>query len=259
MDYKEINSELVVKTIERLEERISDRFPKSGLRQVCAQLASVARNAQKRSEWISRPVRWLRWLIFLICLAVILVSFGSIYLIFGNVNPEAMTEVANEDFRKLGLTEAIQVLEAALNDIVLIGAALFFLLSLETRYKRTRALKAIHELRSIAHIIDMHQLTKDPHRLKKTRFIHSAKSPKLEMTPFLLRRYLDYCSEMLSLTGKIGALYVQKFDDGVALASASELESLTTGLSGKIWQKILTLNDSAVEEDESNSSIISPS
>ena len=28
-----------------------------------------------------------------------------------------------------------------------------------------RALKAIHELRSIAHIIDMHQLTKDPERI----------------------------------------------------------------------------------------------
>ena len=46
--------------------------------------------------------------------------------------------------------------------MVLIGAAIFFLVTLETRVKRRRALAALHELRAIAHIIDMHQLTKDP-------------------------------------------------------------------------------------------------
>jgi hypothetical protein len=35
-------------------------------------------------------------------------------------------------------------------------------MTIETRVKRRRALRAIHELRSIAHVIDMHQLTKDP-------------------------------------------------------------------------------------------------
>ena len=60
----------------------------------------------------------------------------------------------------------------------------------------------------------------------------------MEMTRFELHRYLDYCSEMLALLGKIAAVYVQEFDDGVALASAAEIETLTTGLSSKIWQKI---------------------
>jgi len=56
-----------------------------------------------------------------------------------------------------------------------------------------------------------------------------------------LSRYLDYCSEMLSLTGKIAALYVQTYDDGVALAAVNEVEGLTTGLSRKIWQKLMIL------------------
>jgi hypothetical protein len=61
-----------------------------------------------------------------------------------------------------------------------------------------------------------------------------------------LGRYLDYCSEMLSLVGKLAALYVQKFDDPVALAAVNEVEDLTTGLSRKIWQKIMIINsDSA--------------
>jgi len=38
------------------------------------------------------------------------------------------------------------------------------------------------------------------------------------------------------------ALYVQKFDDGVALSAVNEIEDLTTGLSRKIWQKIMILN-----------------
>jgi len=64
------------------------------------------------------------------------------------------------------------------------------------------------------------------------------------MSRFELQRYLDYCSEMLSLVGKVAAIYAQSFDDGVALASANEVESLTTGLSRKIWQKIMVLNNS---------------
>ena len=45
---------------------------------------------------------------------------------------------------------------------MLVGAGVFFLMTLETRVKRRRALEAIRELRAIAHIVDMHQLTKDP-------------------------------------------------------------------------------------------------
>ena len=253
MDYKKLIPEEIVNTIARLHQRIIDRFPDSGLGGVCEELLAVAKNAQQRSEWISRPVRWLRWLVFFICLLILAASLGSLYLFFyGGGDPTASAELPETQIQTLGLADFVQVLEAGLNDIVLIGAAIFFLLTLETRYKRTRALKAIHELRSIAHIIDMHQLTKDPHRLRSKKLFASSVSPKFSMTPFLLRRYLDYCSEMLSLTGKIGALYVQRFDDGVALASASELETLTTGLSRKIWQKILILDSAANQDEDSN-------
>ncbi|TMP99740.1 MAG: hypothetical protein E6L09_08785 [Verrucomicrobia bacterium] len=67
-------------------------------------------------------------------------------------------------------------------------------------------------------------------------------SPRRTMTDFELSRYLDYCSEMLSLIGKVAALYVQRFDDPVALSAVDEIEDLTTGLSRKIWQKIMIIN-----------------
>ena len=65
------------------------------------------------------------------------------------------------------------------------------------------------------------------------------------MTRAELGRYLDYCSEMLSVTSKIAALFVERFDDPVTLAAVNEIESLTAGLSRKIWQKISMLLNTA--------------
>ena len=128
-----------------------------------------------------------------------------------------------------------------MNDVVLIGIAVVFLSTLERRIKRHRGLCAIHELRALAHIIDMHQLTKDPDRLMWQRRGYASTAGRA-LTPFQLTRYLDYCSEMLSLTGKIAVLYVQNFDDDVMLSAVNEIEELTTGLSRKIWQKLMILH-----------------
>ena len=100
-------------------------------------------------------------------------------------------------------------------------------------------MEALHEIRAIAHVIDMHQLTKDPDRILRESSDDTEHSPKMPLTPFLLRRYLDYCSEMLSLCGKIASLYLNNFEDPAAVAAVNEIEDLTTGLSRKIWQKIM--------------------
>ena len=218
----------IVGTVEALHRRVSERFPKSGLREVCGDILAVGRDAKHRSDWIARPILSLRiggWAL------VALIAGLLVATLFAVDWPDS----------KVGLLELIQTLEAGINEVVLIGVGIFFLFTLERRIKRRRALRAIHELRSIAHIIDMHQLTKDPEWVlwegKET-----TSSPKRLLSPFELSRYLDYCSEMLSLTGKIAALYIQDFDDSVVLAAANEVESLTTGLSRKVWQKLMILN-----------------
>jgi len=101
-------------------------------------------------------------------------------------------------------------------------------------------LSLLHELRVMAHVIDMHQLTKDPESLLAT-YQQTKSSPKRTMTAFELQRYLDYYSEMLSMIGKIAALYVQNFTDTGVVNVVNEIESLTTDLSRKIWQKIIIL------------------
>ncbi len=222
----------IIATVARLQRRIGERFPESGLFHVCGQLLDLARRASERSRWINKPILLLRISGYVLG-AVLSVLLLGIVIYFGQ-----RFHLNDED---LQASNFLSMIEAASNEAVLLGAGIFFLFSLETRIKRRRALAAIHELRSIAHIIDMHQLTKDPERTQK-QWQSTETSPAIKLTPLLLNRYLDYCSEMLSLTGKVAALYVQQFDDSVSLAAVSEIEQLTTGLNGKIWQKIMILD-----------------
>ena len=231
--YRSLDSEKILGTIGTLGKRIDERFPDSGLGRVCQELLAIADESQRRSAWIAKPQRSLR----LIIGGLVTVIIGSLFAV-----------LANASWPRSGydLVVLVQVSEAGLNVFLLLSAAILFLVTAETRIKRRRALKAIHELRALAHVIDMHQLTKDPERLLAHR-TETPSSPKLNLSPAELARYLDYCSEMLSLIGKLAALYVQKFDDPVALAAVNEVEDLTAGLSRKIWQKIMIINSHAVK------------
>jgi len=228
MAYQQLDSDKIVETVQTLHRRMRERFPEAGLVSVCEKLLDIARQARVRSAEIARPMIWVRVLSGVVILALL---SGFAWTI----------SAAKMGGEPLTITEFVQVLEAGLNDLVLIGATIFFLMTIEIRVKRGRALKAIHELRSISHIIDMHQLTKDPERLQRTGQ-DTQSSPQRTMTQFELSRYLDYCAEMLSLTGKVAALYVQGFEDAVAVAAVNDVEQLTTGMSRKIWQKLMILN-----------------
>jgi hypothetical protein len=225
-----LEDDKIIETVDQLQRRIKDRFPDSGLAKLCGQLLNVARQAAQRSAWIERPTLWIRAVGLFLALGMVLILVALGITAFNSgVEDENLTFV---DF--------VQTFESGVNEAIFIGVAIFFLIGLETRIKRRRALEAVHELRAISHIIDMHQLTKDPERVLGN-WQATENSPKTSMTPQELNRYLDYCSEMLSLTGKIAALYVRKFDDPVAVAAVSEVEHLSTGLSRKIWQKIIIL------------------
>lgn len=222
-----LDPKLIFETVDRLRKRVQARFPDSGLGAVAAQIADIAARASATSEWIARPIIPLRIAVWFLSSLIIV---GLALTLWTLPMPKGGLELA----------QFIQVLESAINDVVLIVAAVFFLGSIETRMKRSRALRSIHELRAIAHVIDMHQLTKDPEWIL-ARGSETGILPPRSMTPFELSRYLDYCSEMLSITGKIAALYIQRFEDSVALQAVNEVESVTTGLSGKIWQKLMIL------------------
>lgn len=224
---RSLSAAKIVETVGLLVQRIHERFPGAGLGAVAAELHRISADAMVRAERIRRPDWWLR-----LGIAALLVVIVAV-----------LVEVASNlefDSNIFKLEQFVQLVDSSLASMVLIGAAIAFLITLEVRLKRGRALKAIRELRSLAHIVDMHQLTKDPERASG-RSPPTISSPKRVMTLKELGRYLDYCSELLSLIDKIGALYVQDFPDTVALEAVDQLSTLTNALSRNIWQKIIIL------------------
>ena len=242
-----LRDDRIVETVAKLQIRINERFPGCGLAKLCGHLHQVALRSAERSAGLARPILSIRIVGYLL-------AFGLLALLIA-IGIHAV-RTARLETQNLTFIDFIQTFEPAVNGLVFIAIAIYFLISLETRIKRRRALAAVHELRSIAHIIDMHQLTKDPERALRS-FQSTTNSPKDCLTPLQLSRYLDYCSEMLSLIGKIAALYVERFDDGVSVAAVTEVEQLSTSLSRKIWQKIMILNQTRGDEqvdmsDEAN-------
>ncbi|WP_395739651.1 hypothetical protein [Prosthecobacter sp.] len=229
-NYSQLNPELIVATVEQLSRRIEERFPEAGLLEVSRHLCRIARDSRQRVSESARRSIWIH--------ASIILLLGL--LVFGLWMSTSELRI---QFKPGSVTwlEFIQAMESGINDVIFVGAGIFFLVSLESRIKRRRILKALHELRSLAHVIDMHQLTKDPQRASGS-LVTTPSSPSDELSPDQLIRYLDYCSEMLSLVGKLAALYLQRTDDPVVLSTVDEIENLTTGLSRKIWQKLMIIH-----------------
>jgi hypothetical protein len=229
--YRELSPARIIETSETLQKRIEERFPGSSLGRLASELTDVARAAQYVSSWLARPIKWVR---IAVGVAVAILAF----LVIGALR------VVNLDMTGIGFSETAQGVEAAVNNLVFVAIAIYFLLGVEARIKRMRALKELHVLRSLAHVVDMHQLTKDPERLVRGEGSGSdtASSPKRDMTPFQLTRYLDYSTELLAILSKVAAIYVQRFNDPETLRAAGDIEDLTVGLSRNIWQKIMILD-----------------
>ena len=225
--YRQLDESQIIRTLERLRDRIGERFPQSGLLRVSDELLAIAHDASHSVAYLRRP-NWLaRGAAAIAIVGMVLV------LVILAVTVRGPTGVT-------GLADVIQTIEAAINDVIFFGIAVYFLLTIETRLKRRRALRTLHQLRSLAHVVDMHQLTKDPEQLLSAPK-DTPSSPTRAMGAPDLGRYLDYCSELVSITSKVAALHVQYFDDAIVLRAVNEIEALTTGLSGKIWQKITVL------------------
>lgn len=233
MTYRQLDAGLTIDALDTLKNRIRERFEGTSLERVVDELSDIARESREKIAWIDRPHFGLRLaVVAVLLLAVFVIWFGA-------------SELTRSQTAELGVTDAIGLIEAATNEMILVGAALLFLFSLEVRIKRTRALRVLHDLRAVAHVIDMHQLTKDPSQILNPAATATKSSPRRVLTPFQLTRYLDYCSEMLSLIGKLAALYAQSLPDPVVVAAVNDIETLTNGLSRKIWQKIVMLDDFA--------------
>jgi hypothetical protein len=227
-DVKELQTldeRAIIRTLEVLRNRVAERFPTRGLTPTVSHLLDLSRTTAAQAASLQKPY-WGMRLVPIVAIGLAIAGFGVLYGIF-SVIPD----------QQVGLAEFTQGLEAALNIILIAGIAIGFFLRLENRRKRTVALNGLYKLRAISHVIDMHQLTKDPATIVGSH--PTTSSPRRDLNQEQLARYLDYCTEMLSLTGKLAALYAQYFPDATVVAAVNDVEQLTTNLSRKIWQKIV--------------------
>ncbi|MCP5103158.1 MAG: hypothetical protein GY950_07260, partial [bacterium] len=139
----------LIETIAVLKRRIEERFEDSGLIGVSEHLLALAKETGETVTRIQRPITWLR-----VIVATILVIVPLAFIWILKSFPPGQDETT--------ITEAIQVIEAGSNVIILIGAAILFLVSIETRSKRRKVISAVNKLRAVAHVIDAFQLKKDP-------------------------------------------------------------------------------------------------
>lgn len=228
MAYERLDAEAVAMTAHRLADRIRARFPQRNLGQVADRLASITAEVEQATAR-STTMRVLRGAgVVLIAVLVVLAVISLAAL---------AVELVSNTGSTLGWLQAI---ETTINDLVFGGIAVAFLWLLPARVERRRILAELHRLRSLAHVIDMHQLTKDPERFAAD-YERTEQSVRVGLEAHEVGNYLEYCSELLSLVAKTAALYAERTTDGAVLATISDIENLTNSMSRKIWQKLALL------------------
>lgn len=181
-----LREDKLLETAERLQKRIAKLFPDSGLTQIAGEIVQITREAMARAERIRRPDLLLRGGLVLLAL----LALAGVVKHFYSYNDSSTA-----------LKDRMQFMDTTKGAAAYMAGAAIFLVTLEVRLKRRRALKAIHELRAMAHIIDMHQLTKDPDRLgrKDEPLLVGAKVTDAD----LMGRYLNYCTRQETLMSPI--------------------------------------------------------
>ena len=149
-----LSASAVQATVVRLSERIEARFPARGLARVAVELTRLAADVSVGAAGARSRLRWVR-----------LASRVGVFLVV--IATLAALVLAMQDAGRIDSSVAwLPLIESAINDLVFAAIAVFFLHALPNRLERGQLLGLLHRLRSLAHIVDMHQLTKDPERLR---------------------------------------------------------------------------------------------
>ena len=223
--FKNLDIDKVTAAIELLRLRVQERFPTANLLNVCNELKELSNNAKTNIQHLNKPYVYFRIIFsFLIILTIVLITY-------------TIWHISSQDLPS-NFQSFIATSEALMNELVMIGAAFYFIGKFENSLKQKKILYALQELRTIIHVIDLHQLTKDPAPILQNNSEHS---PERALSKSELNSYLDYCSEMLSLTSKVAATYGFNCNDQIVLETIHNIEVLSGTLSNKIWQKI-TIN-----------------
>jgi hypothetical protein len=225
--YERLDANELLRTAERLEKRIRERFPDASLSKLASRLEAIIRESIVEVARLRKPNQLLR-----IGVALLLAAALAM-LVF-------VASQLHIQYQVTSFPDLIQSVEATIGTLFFLSTGVFFCFRFEGRRKRDRTLRMIHKLRIVAHVVDMHQLTKSPDVLLGN-VAPTASSPARHLNEPELRRYLNYSCELLAIVGKVAALYAEDLGDGVVLEAVDDLEGLTGSLINRIWQKVLVI------------------
>jgi hypothetical protein len=201
----------IIKTAENLAQRVKDSLPGSGLADLAVELAGIAHATNEHARQIRRPIYAIRAASWLAVSASLL---GLWYLV---------THIRTRwDFM------TISELFAGTNLLILLAGALWFLINIEERVKRKKALAFIGELREFIHVIDVTQLYHTPELYKA--------NPAASRTP-LNHTYFLFCTEMLAVISNLAPLYARGVSGDSIWRATSEVEMLANAIAVKLVSK----------------------
>jgi hypothetical protein len=224
--YRNLDHDKLLGTIESITQRILALFPPSGLGEVSVELLATAKHCLAEVREIKKPLWKLR--------AVVAASVVALTLL-----PALPAFGMNFPLKFATLAEFLSATDAGFNILLLLAGGVLFLISVESRIKRNRTLRALNELRSLAHVVDMHQLSKDPGvQAEPLAPRVPGRRPPVIRNQGDLWHYLNFCGDLLAVLGKLAACFAEAVTDRSVLDSINEIEMLCTALSRKIWHKM---------------------
>lgn len=210
-----LRAEDIQEMLEKQKVQLYKDFPTSTLNNTCESMLTISREINRTIKEVNKRNYIVTGLL---CILSVLI-FSSITYTWKKLNI-TFTEINVSDF--------VQMFDASFSFLILLGSGALFLISYQSKARKKKLTRAISKLTGLAHVIEAHQLSKDPHS-------HPFQDDEQ------LIKYLGHCSDLLALTSKIGFLYVQAFDDPETQAVESGLENLISGISRKVWQKIMII------------------
>ena len=226
-----LESQYVADTVGRLEARIRARFPERRLGDVARDLHSTVPQIHDGFERSKERRGHVRLFSRVTSVLILVGTVGALVVALW----DPLTEGTDSSF------DWATIVESTVNDVVFASIAVFFLWAMPERLERRTLLDLLHRLRSLAHVVDMHQLDKDPEQARPDYHPTSVSPERRIMNAEELHHYFDYCSELVSLIAKTAALCAERTSDPVVLGTVSEIETLAAQMSQKIWQKISLL------------------
>jgi hypothetical protein len=213
MENIRLNEGDIQRMLKEEQSKICESFPEASLRHTSLTILTIALEIPSTIKWIMK-----RNYFVMITLFLLFATVGSgLYYTWKNMNIT---------FSGVNIAEFAQMFDASFSFLVLLGSGAYFLFSYQSRARKQKLVRAINKLIGLTHVVESHQLTKDPDH-------NPYKDSKM------LAKYLNYCTDLLALISKIGFLYVQALNEPEAQSIEGDLETLTSGISRKIWQKIM--------------------